>query len=188
MEESSLVRLEREFDIEVDWRGVELHPETPPGGVPLEEYFLPTSFQSVWEYLKKFAASFGITDMRFPERLPNSRSILTLAEFARDKGRLKEFRHQAMNAYWREGKDLEDSGTLKAIAQQAGLPLQSISRVLQSPRYLNRVMANRLEAVAHKISGLPTLIVGQQPLFGCQTYPVLAEFLQQCGATKKAGL
>ncbi len=32
-EQSNLVRLQEEFDVEVDRRGFELHPETPVGGM-----------------------------------------------------------------------------------------------------------------------------------------------------------
>ena len=33
-ERSSLVRLQKEYVVAIDWRGFELHPETPGGGRP----------------------------------------------------------------------------------------------------------------------------------------------------------
>ena len=30
-----MVRLQTDYFVEIDWRGFELHPETPPGGRPM---------------------------------------------------------------------------------------------------------------------------------------------------------
>ena len=40
-EVSSLRRLQEEFELDFDWRGFELHPNTPPGGRRLDEVFGP---------------------------------------------------------------------------------------------------------------------------------------------------
>ncbi len=73
-ERSSLVRLQDEFDIALEWNGYELHPETPPGGMPLDRY-LPNA-EAMLRYVRSFAEGFGISDLRPPSRLPSTRRAL----------------------------------------------------------------------------------------------------------------
>ncbi len=68
-ERSSVLRLQREYDIDIEWIGYELHPDTPPGGVPLSSY-LPDA-EAMLGYVKTFAARFGKfrqvgADLRLP--------------------------------------------------------------------------------------------------------------------------
>ena len=78
-----------EYEIELDWRGFELHPETPPGGMRLDEYFPPERLAGMREYMKNFAAQFGIHDFNQRDRIPNTRRALALAEVAREKEEMK---------------------------------------------------------------------------------------------------
>lgn len=73
------------------------------------------------DYVRRFAAAFGITELRVPARIPNTRRALAIAEYAREHDRLEPFRHAAMEAYWREGRDLEAAAVLWEVAVQAGL-------------------------------------------------------------------
>ncbi len=127
----------------------------------------------------EFAASFGITGMKFPDHLPNTRKILAVAEYARDQGKLTTFRHAAMNAYWKEGKNLEQSTVIAEIAQQSGLDPQTAIAVTESRDYLSRVLAMRREAEQADISGIPTFIIGSEKIFGCQPYEKLAEVVRR---------
>jgi len=118
-ERSSLVRLQDEWDVALDWIGYELHPETPPGGVPLDRY-LPNA-DAMLRYVRSFAERFGILDLVPPARLASTRRILAASERARDAGRLEPFRAAAFDAHWRKGLDVEADATLAAVADEAGL-------------------------------------------------------------------
>ena len=121
-EQSTVPRLLAEFDLTLDWRGFELHPNTPPGGVSLSKLFPGVPLSSLHERTQRFAARFGVSGFTPPDVLQNSRRALAVAELARDRGRLQPFRAAAFEAYWRQQKDLEDDGDLGAIAIAAGLP------------------------------------------------------------------
>ncbi|MCX6000834.1 MAG: DsbA family protein [Chloroflexi bacterium] len=184
-EESSLVRLQNRFDISVDWRGFELHPETPKGGIPLISLFPGQTMERMHSYLEEFAASFGVLGTRTPERLPNTRRALAVAEFARDHKKLESFRTLAMRAHWREGRDLENDLHLTDLAIQAGIDGQAALRAADSSEYLRRVDRLRDEAARMGVNAIPTFIIAKERVVGCQPYEVLAQVARRAGVPSK---
>lgn len=192
-ERSSLVRLQDEFELEVEWVGYELHPETPPGGVPLASY-LPDA-DAMLGYVRSFAAGFGIPDLAAPSRLSNTRRALAVGEHARTVGRLDAFRAAAFDGYWREGNPLEDDAGLRAVALAAGLDPDAALAAASDPEVLARVDAARRRARAAGVTGIPAfdfvpegaLVGGDAPLrvVGCQRYEVLAEAARRAGARRR---
>lgn len=175
-----------EYDLELDWRGFELHPATPPGGMRLDEYFPPERLRGMETYMTDFAARFGIDDFRQRERIPNTRRALALAELARDEGKLDAFRNRAMEAHWRDGLDLENDEHLRRIASGSGLPEDAVERAQRDPRYLQRVDAMREEAGAVGVEGIPTFVLDNLGLSGAQPYQVFVQFAEQAGAKRRA--
>lgn len=151
----------------------------------LDEYFPPQRLRQMAEHMKNFAARFGIADFRQRERIPNTRRALALAEVARDEGRLDAFRARAMAAHWKEGRDLENDDELRAIARDARLSDDAVERSVSDPAYVQRIDAIRDEANAIGVEGIPTFIIGNAALSGCQPYDTLAGFANQAGARKR---
>ena len=131
------------------------------------------------EYMSNFAAGFGVTEMGFPDRIPNTRRTLAAAEYARQQGKLTEFWHAAMDAHWVNGLDIESKEAIEAIAQQSGLDPDGAVAAADDPDYLARVDALRAEATAAGVTGIPTFIIGGQRIVGCQPYERLAAAVQQ---------
>ena len=138
------------------------------------------------EHLLKFAAQFGITDLALPDRSPNTRRALAIAELARDKGVLPKYRDLAMDAHWRRGMNLESDADLRAIAAEAGLDPDEAIAASSDPKYLGRIDARRQEANARGVTGIPTFVIGNRGVVGCQPFEVLAEFVEAAGGAKKA--
>ncbi|HSN90130.1 MAG TPA: DsbA family protein [Anaeromyxobacteraceae bacterium] len=182
-ERSSLVRLQREWDVRVEWNGYELHPETPPGGLPLAAY-LPNA-EGMLRHVAEFASRFGIADLRPPERVANTRRVLALAEHARDLSRLEELRAAAFDAYWRHGWCLEADGDLRAVARAAGLDPDAALAAAGSPALLARVDGARRRAIDAGVTGVPTFDVGGTRVVGCQPYEVLAAAARRAGAERR---
>lgn len=170
--------------MDVDWRGFELHPETPPGGVDLDVLF-GRRREAMHAYMRDFAASFGIRDMRQPDRLPNTRRALAVAEYARDHGRVDIFRRLAMNAYWRDGRDLEDPLVLGDIARGSALDAAEAVRATGDEMLLDRVDEIRREASRMGVTGIPTFFFGDAAVVGCQPYEVLAAAARAAGAPRR---
>lgn len=170
----------------VHWRGFELHPETPRGGVSVTALIPGSRLESMREYMRGFAARFGIEDMATPDRLPNTRRALAMAEYARDHDRLEVFRDAAMDAHWRRGENLEADADLREIAARAGLDSDEALRAADDPTYQTRVDAIRAEASGQGVTGIPTFVVGEETIVGCQPYEVLAAAARRAAQVRRA--
>jgi predicted DsbA family dithiol-disulfide isomerase len=184
-EASSLVRLQEAYDIELDWRGFELHPGTPAGGRRLAEVFGEERSRAMRDYLTRFAADFGVTGMTFGDVMPSTRRVLAVAEFARDQGKLHAFRAAAMEAAWRHGQNVEDPEVLAHCARAAGLDPVAAVEAFDEPRYLARVMTMGAEARRMGVTGIPTVLVGGRRVVGCQPFEVLAAAVEAEGAKRR---
>lgn len=166
----------------MNWRGFELHPETPEGGADLAELFGEDRIGPMREYTRQFAERFGIHDMRHPDRISNTRRALAVAELARDRDRLHPFRHAAMDAYWRHGQDLEDEAVIRRIAGDVGLDPDEAAAAMRDPDLLTRVDDMRRESTEAGVTGIPTFFIGDEKVVGCQPYEVLARAAEEAGA------
>lgn len=184
-EEATVRRLLKEYDLTLDWKGYELSPDTPPGGRNLREKFGPR-IGAMHENLRGFAKSFGVEGMKLTEHSPNSRKALAAAEYARDQGKLDAFRDAAMDAHWRKGLDLESDAVLRQLAVETGLDGDGVVAASKDPALLGRIDARRAEAESRGVTGIPTFVIGNQGVVGCQPYEVLAEFVEQAGVKKRA--
>ena len=143
-----------------------------PGGISqeIEEHFL-------W-----FAARFGIQGMKHPKKIPNTRGALSMAEFAREQGKLDTFRSLTMEAYWEKDKDIEDSVVLRDLAVASGLDSNKAILAADDTAYLCRVDALRLEANQMHINGIPTFVFETERIVGCQPYEMIAAAARRSGA------
>jgi predicted DsbA family dithiol-disulfide isomerase len=184
-EKGPVARLLESHDASLDWRGFELHPETPPEGRPLAELFPGMDLARMDASLRQFAAEHGVEDLRVRERLSNTRRALALAEQARDAGRLDAFRRAALDAYWVLGRDLGAEETLVAVAREAGLDPELARRAASDPGLLARVDASRAAAKADRVTAVPTLLIGGGRVVGCEPYDVLAEAADRAGIPRR---
>lgn len=153
--------------------------------MPADRLFGPGGRERARDYLRSFAASFGIRDMRQPDHIPNTRAALAAAERARDEGCLDPFRKAAMNAYWREGRDLEDPDVIGDLGMVAGLDPDAAVEAMTDATYLRRIGRTRVEANAAGVTGIPTFLIGDRTIVGCQPYPVLEEAVVAAQAREK---
>lgn len=177
--------MQNEYVVEIDWRGFELHPETPPGGRPIADRVPRERLPQLKRSLREFAASFGVTDLELPDHMPNTRRALAIAEYAREQGKLEAFRDAAMYAHWREGKNLEDEQDLRDIALRAGLEPEAALRAIGAKQYLQQVDAIREEATRMGVTGIPTLVIGRYGVVGCQPYEVITQAAERAGARRR---
>ncbi len=154
----------------MEWRGIEIHPDTPPQGRPLTELFPPAQISSMMQHLRTAGAPFGIA---FADRsfLSNSRNALLAAEFSREHGRFAQFHSAVFSAYFSLGLDIGDLDILAQLAQASGLDPERMKREVRAGTHRSRLDLVRQEAGLLEISGVPAfaiedrqLIVGAQPL------------------------
>lgn len=185
-EESTVPRLLADYELTLDWYGFELHPSTPVGGAPLSRLFPNTPLAAMHERTKRFGATFGVLNFQPPDWLSNTKKALTLAEHARDLGKLEPFKKAAMEANWRQGKNLENDADLAFVAAAAGLDPKAALAAATDPDLLARVDARQEEARRNGVRGIPTFAFGDAQVVGCQPYEALAAAAERAGVKRRA--
>ena len=154
----------------VEWRGIEIHPETPPGGRPLTELFREEDIQSMNGHLRAAGAPFGITFIDRPF-LSNSHSALLAAEFSREQGKFDMFHPVIFSAYFSHGLDIGNLDILSQLGEDAGLDAKALRNAVLKGTHLPRLDAAKEDASRIGVTGVPTFlvnkkvtIVGAQPL------------------------
>ncbi len=170
-EQSELRELLDRVELSWDWKGYEIHPELPSGGV--DTRVLPEHLRRARrEELKGLAAARGIP-LGSVRRVGNSRRVLAMLELARDRGLLHPFRERVSRAYWQESADLADDALLARLAAEVGLPPEETVAAGDAPRYRERVAAHREEALELGVSGVPAFVFNGYPLLGLQPLATL---------------
>jgi len=90
-----------------------------------------------------------------------------------------------MDAYWQTGDNLEDPPVLQALAAHAGLAPDAALQALDDVTYLKRIDAIRQEANAKGVTGIPTFVIGQEQVVGCQPYETLVQAVERAGAQRR---
>jgi len=181
-ERGALARLQREYDVHIDWRGFELRPDTPPVGVNMASRFPAARLAEMRAWMHAVAERAGVLGIGDPERLPNTRRALAMAEYARDQGKLDAFRNAAMDAHWLHGKDLGDPAHLSAIADSVGLDGADALRASAEARYVDRVLQHRREGEALGVEGIPTSFLEGGVVVGAAPYESFIALAEQAGA------
>ena len=153
------------------------------------EELLGARAKGAGEYIAKFAATFGVTGMKHPDRIPNTRRALAIAEWAREQGKLDAWRQAAMSAHWERGMDIEADADLRALAKEVGLDPDAAIAAADDAKYQAIIDTVRAESHAIGVTGIPTFVFPESNLgiVGCQPYDSLAEVAQEAGAHRKTG-
>ncbi len=166
-------KLQEEFNVEVEWRGLEIHPETPKEGQTLEEMGInPHYIEMVRENVRRMAKELNL-ELIPPPKVSNSKMALLLAEYAKENGRFHEYHKEVFKAYWHDGKDIGNTRILFDIIKKIGLEANEAKKFLKD-KSGNQKMAEHLKEAREKsIDGVPTFIIGFEIIEGAQPYEVL---------------
>ena len=119
--------LAREFSLEAEWLGVEIHPEYPAEGKRRKK---TERTIRISETLENVAAEAGV-EIKLPGFVTNSRLCLEGAEFAKQKNSFMEFHKACYTAYFREGKNIGLLETVLEAGEKAGLCPEELSESLR---------------------------------------------------------
>jgi predicted DsbA family dithiol-disulfide isomerase len=171
-------QLKENFDLEVEWRPFEIHPETPKNGTDLSNLPFPTEYLEMMKAnIKKLADDVGVT-FKLTDKLPNSRMALYLSEFARKKGKFDEFHKLIFDAYWKDGKDIGDQALLLDLADSLGFDRSEVLEYIDSEEPFNELKKSLSELRKYGINGVPTFIIGDKIVVGAQPYEVFEKVIR----------
>jgi 2-hydroxychromene-2-carboxylate isomerase len=113
------------------------------------------------------ADSYGLGPIEWPEPWPTNDLHVARAMLAADRrGLLKPYALAAMRLAFREGADLEELATLLEAARRSGIDADDLQAALADQAVKDALRAAGEEALARGVFGVPTVITGEQLLWG----------------------
>lgn len=152
----------------IAWHPFQLNPDMPKGGMDRRTY-LEAKFggkeraAQVYGQIDQAARDAGIEiDWSTIERTPNTLDAHRLIHWAGVEHRQGPVVDALFRAFFFDGKDIEDHGTLAAIAGEAGMDADATLRLLSTDADAEDVRARDANAREKGVTGVPTFIVGDR--------------------------
>ncbi|MEK0326049.1 MAG: DsbA family protein, partial [Nitrosopumilus sp.] len=151
--------------------------ETPPDGSDLASLgFNEATVAAISSQVRNLSEDADLK-LNLPSRISNSRLALQIAEFAKEKGKFKEYHEAVFRAYWQEGKDIGHKEQLFSLAVQVGLDIEELESYLESGKAADQLSQHLQEVRDYGISGVPTFVIGNKIVVGVPPYVVLEKML-----------
>ncbi len=166
-----------EFDVEVEWKCFELHPETPIEGKDFSSFFDSDYIKMVRENVDKLAKEVNLK-FKLNSSISNSKLSLKVGEFAKTKNKFDAYHEAVFNAYFQEAKDIGDIKVIVDIAKKIGLNIKELENYLRSNEADKILEKHKEEAIKDQINGVPTFIIGEKKIVGAQPYNVIKKVVE----------
>ncbi|MCK5360284.1 MAG: DsbA family protein [Gammaproteobacteria bacterium] len=163
-----LQRLQQDYDVLINFRFIEIHPDTPQQGTTVDSLdYSHEQWQGMMDGLVDMAQEEGVT-LAPVSLLANSHRALLLAEAVKKEGRESFYKlNQALyEQYFLAGRNIGDDEILREIAKKIGVSSKVIDRAWHDPEYEKTLQLNMSMAVKAGVTGTPTFFIGQQRLTG----------------------
>ena len=170
-----LARLADEYDLKVNWCMVEIHPETPAQGRPVDELGYPPEQWNAMMGELGAMAQFESIVIRPHTFTTNSHQALLLAEAAKEQGRdvFYALHHRLFEACFGDGLNIGDTDVLQQLAADTGVTPETVERAWTDPQYPTRLHHNLRAAQELEVTGTPTFFIGTRKLTGALSVDAL---------------
>ena len=190
--EQALARTRGEVEAELHFQPFELNPQLGAEGEDAVEHLQQKYGMQVeqvvanQESIRRRGADLGfIFDMERRRRVYNTFDAHRLLTWAEEEGRQRELKHALLRAYFTDGRDVSDHGTLAAIAGEAGLPADRAREILASDAYAHDVRTVEQFFQKQGIHAVPAVIIERRHLIsGGQPVEVFERALREIAAAK----
>jgi aryl-alcohol dehydrogenase-like predicted oxidoreductase/predicted DsbA family dithiol-disulfide isomerase len=109
----------------------------------------------------------------------------TLEQQGARAGLQDQVKERFLRAYFTEGQDVSHPDVLRALAVEAGLPVQQVDDVLGSSAFARDVLTDQAQAQAYGATGVPfTVVDGRYGVSGAQPVEVFLEALRRARADR----
>lgn len=159
--------LKNKYEFEIEYKFMEIHPDTPPEGMPFTYHLhFPKRF---FDMINKLGEPYNV-HIADKEIFANTRNSLLLAEYAKDVGKLDTYINLVWDKYMLEGDNISREDILQNIVMSIGISPQNVSRALSNPRYSEELENSDMLHRRYECNGVPTFIVnGVYRLTGAQS-------------------
>jgi predicted DsbA family dithiol-disulfide isomerase len=170
-----ILELSKEFNLAIEWKGIEIHPEFPAEGKIRAKTVKSKSFAKT---VYAMAAEDEI-DIRLPGFATNSRKALEASEFAKTKNRFLEFHQAVYEGYFQKGLNIGDVDIVLKLGEKTGLAKHELEECLDNGYMFDKIEANKRDAKDNLILGVPTFVFGIFPVYGNQSTETLRQLIER---------
>ena len=151
-----------------------LRPDTPEEGVERQQRpgELPGQLS---DHLQAIAEDAGLTEMKRPDRRPNSLKALQAVEHAKGLGKNDELRDALYAAYWEQKRDVGQIDVLQDIAESVGIEWAPLELALKTNLYLDTIMEEYQDGMDNGFNGIPAFIIGDVKFTGAQPMAIFRQ-------------
>lgn len=163
-----LDRLRDEFELRINWCFLEIHPDTPEQGMPLERLgYEPEVRQRMMDNLARMAEENGLPLMD-RDFTTNSHRALLLAEAAKTAGAEVFYRlhRRLFEAYFGEARNIGEEAVLRELARETGVSDTIVESAWSDPAFEQRLLQNLRAATELGVRATPTFYIGAERIDG----------------------
>jgi predicted DsbA family dithiol-disulfide isomerase len=163
--EKALERFPQKDEVEVIWRSFQLDPKLQTQtDKSVYEYFAEYKgmrlkyAEQMHTQVARIAKEVGLRFNFDKAIVANSFNAHRLIQFAKTKGLGNEAEEQLFNAYFTEGKNIDDIPTLIKTGASIGLDEKELKEVLTSDAFAEEVQHDELTALRIGVTGVPFFV------------------------------
>jgi predicted DsbA family dithiol-disulfide isomerase len=186
-----LERLREHFDLKINWCFLEIHPDTPASGMPVEELgYAEDVWRQMMDNLRAMGLAEGIS-FREHDFTTNSHHALLLAEAAKEDGADVFYRlhRRLFSAYFTEGRNIGDTAVLRGLAAECGVPVATVERAWREEFYEQQLQHYLAGAQELKVRATPTIFFGgENRLDGALSYEAFLQAARTAAVVQQAGV
>ena len=170
-----ILELSKEFDLTIDWKGIEIHPEFPPEGKIRSKTIKSKSFaKTVYTMAKE-----DNIEIKLPGYATNSRLALEASEFAKTTDKFLDYHISIYEAYFVEALNIGDQDVVLKVGEHAGLDRDELEESLNNRSMFDSIEKNKKQAKDNLVLGVPTFVFGSFPLHGNQSTQTMRDIIKR---------
>ena len=176
--------------LEVEYHSFELAPDTPVDFDGTEVDFLvghkgmaPAQVESMLAQMTQLGATEGLSYDFGTRQHTNTVTAHELLHYAKSQGGQLDMKERLLSAYFSEGRHVGRIDDLADLAEEIGLDRAEAVEALKSEQFLADVQADKDQAIAYGISGVPFFVIDKKfGVSGAQDPSVFVEVLQKAAS------
>ena len=176
--------------LEVEYHSFELSPDTPVDFEGTEVDFLVShkrmpaaQVETMLAQMTQLASTEGLSYDFDALQHTNTIKAHELLHYAKTQGRQLDMKERLLAAYFEEGRHVGRIDDLADLAEEIGLDRAEVVEALKSEQFVADVQADKDQAVAYGITGVPFFVIdGKFGVSGAQDPSVFVDVLQKAAS------